>query len=161
MRNHRRNDGRKAAKKLRIIFSNEQVDARAARGNDDVPVALAELLFIFALDQRGSNSGLLRVSKTEPDQGFSQRLEAALLKIGHKRWRKARNYGMLSHKQRFYALRSVRNLLGVLRADNEALAAENALLADDMRLIGGEANRVDRAVANALIAVFAVRLFQF
>jgi hypothetical protein len=45
---------------------------------------------------------------------------------------------MLSHKQRFYALRSVRNLLGVLRADNEALAAENALLADDMRLIGGE-----------------------
>jgi len=52
-------------------------------------------------------------------------------------------------------------LIGVLRAGNKTFAAQDTFVGNDMRLIFGEADCLDLAVPYALMAVLAVRLFEF
>jgi hypothetical protein len=51
-------------------------------------------------------------------------------------------------------------LLGVLRANDEALTAQDAFIFDNVRLVAGKTNCFDGAMANTLIAVFTVRFFK-
>ena len=54
----------------------------------------------------------------------------------------------------------VHNLLGVLRTDHKALPAQNALVADDVRLVARKPDGFDRAVPDTFVAVFAVGFFE-
>ncbi|MPN00113.1 hypothetical protein SDC9_147307 [bioreactor metagenome] len=126
-------------------------------GTDDhILRSVAHLLFILALHQRCADCGLLRLGKADPEQRLAHRGNADPFKIGGKRRRKARNHGRLPIQHRLHNLGAIRNFLRILRANDKTLAAEDAFLAHNMRLIRGKPDGFHRAVANAFIAVFTV-----
>ena len=68
---------------------------------------------------------------------------------------------LLAGRDQFLDLRDVADvLLGVLRTDGHAVAAENAVAGNDLCVTLIDADGLDRAEPDAFVTVFAVGLFE-
>ena len=156
VRLHRGNDVGQIRQKLRVILLNQQVDRMAAGGNHNVPVASFEHVFILGLYDRRADGGLLRAGEAQRLQRRVHILDAAVVIVGGEGGRQRNVYRLPALQKHLHALGVVDDFLRVLRAYHEAVAAQDALVADDMRLIAGEADGLHRAMPDALVAVLAV-----
>ena len=157
---HWRKDVCKERHKRRKMLLNKEVDGVAAGGNDNVPSAVVHHFFIFLFDYRCADSGFLGAGKAELHQSFSHCVYTDVFIVCNEGRRKGGNH-LRSRLQKDADLFGFADyLLCVLRTDNKAAAAKDTFVADYVRLIAGKADGFDRAVAQAFIAVFAVRFFK-
>ena len=80
--------------------------------------------------------------------------------VGDKRRSKTHHNRITALQQNPDFFRTVSNLLCVLRTNHKAMAAQDALVADDMGLVSGKTNGLHRTVADAFIAILAVGLLE-
>lgn len=118
----------------------------AAGGDQHVRLLLAEDALIFALDHCCADGRLLHVGKAEPLERLAHPVDADARIVCGEGGRKADIDRRAAEQKDLCLLRLVDDLLGVLRTDDEALTAENAVLADDVRLIGGKSDGFHGAV---------------
>ena len=132
----------------------------AAGGDDDIAHLFAQHALIFGLDDRRADGGLLHLGKAELLERIAHRADVHILIIGNVRRRKAHIHRVaaLDEDARLFPLAD--DLLGILRAGDEAAAAQDTLVSDDMRLIAGETDRLHRAMTDTFIAVLTVGLFE-
>ena len=161
VRVHGRRHVGKIRKRTRIMLLDQKIDRMAARRDQHVVRAAVDHSLVFRLNRRRADGRLLRVGKAERFQRSSHFLDTDAVVIGDEGRGDARIDGQthLDHDANAFCV--VGDLLGILRADDETLAAKNALVGNDVRLVGGKADRLDRAVADALITVLAVGSFEF
>ena len=93
-------------------------------------------------------------------QSAAHGLNANALVVGDEGGGQADVHGSAALEQDASLLGAVHDLLGVLGAHHEAVAAEDALVADDMGLVAREANGLHGAMADALMAVLTVGFLQ-
>ena len=98
----------------------------------------------------------LSVRKTKLLQCLAYGVYAAVIPAGIERRSNACDNGSVALEHYAHSLGIVNDFLRVLRADDEALAAQDAFIADNMRLMSGEADGLDGASAYASMAVLAV-----
>ena len=79
--------------------------------------------------------------------------------IGHKGRGQTDIHRRTGRNQRPGSFGVVSDFFGVLRAVDKALAAQNALIVDNIGLVIGKFNRLDRAMPDTFIAVFTVGFF--
>ena len=124
--------------------------------NKNISFLFCEHAFIFLFDDRCTECRFLCIVKAEFFQRSSHAFDACTFIIRNKRRRKADDDRITALQENTYFFRTVYDLFCVLRANNEALTAKNTFIADDMRMIPRETNRLYRAMADAFIAIFAV-----
>ena len=132
----------------------------AAGRDHDVAVLLLQHAVVLPLDHRRADRRLLGVVEAELLDRCAHGLDADALVVGDERGGEAHDHGGAAVDEHADLLGVVHDLLGVLRADHVALAAQDALLVDDVRLARGEADGLHRAVADAFVAVLAIGLLQ-
>ena len=142
------------------MLLNKKIDRGTGRGDDNILSLLAYLLFIFTLDYRGSDRGLLRVGEAKLLQGLAYGVYTAVVPAGVERGGYAGDDRSIALKHYADPLGVVNYLFCILRTNNKALAAEYTLIADYVSLMPREADRLDRTSAYTSVAVFAVGLFQ-
>ena len=143
-----------------VVFLNQQVNAMATGGNEHVALFLLEDALVLALYDGCAQRGFFRIGKAQGFEGFSHALDAHALVVGGKGRREAGDHRRAGLQQHAHLFGFIHDFLGVLRADHKALAAQDALVANDIGLVARKADGLNRAVADALIAVLAVGFFQ-
>ena len=160
VRLHGRQDIREAVQLCREVLLNQQIDRVAAGADDDIAVVLCQHPLVLRLDDGRADGGLLHVGKAQLFQRFAHPADpdpVIVCNEGRGETDIDRRAGLDQHPCLFGF---VHDLFGILRTDHEALTAQNTLVADDVRLVAGEADGLDGAVPDALITVLAVGFFQ-
>ena len=135
---------------------NQKIDGMAAGGDDDISVLFAKNSIVFIFHDGCADCRFFNVVKSELFERAAHGLNSHALIVGDKGGSEA-DYNRVAALEKDTSLfGSVHDLLGVLRANNKAMAAENTLVADDMSLVTRESDGLDGTVANTFIAVFAV-----
>ena len=134
----------------------QQIHGVAAGRNKHVPVLFTQHPLIFVLDNGCTDSGFLRIGKSELFKGGAHIIDPDSVIIRGERRREAcyHRSSALDHDPDLLGFACY--LLCVLRTYHKALTAENAFVSDDVRLISREAYRLHGAVADTFVAVFAV-----
>ena len=155
MRLHRRKYVGKIRKLFGEILLYEQIDGVAARGYDDISLFFSQKSVILVFDDGCAQRGFLDVRKTELFERGAHGVDAHSLIVCDegRRKRHVNGIGLQKHSD-FFGF--VDDFLCVLRTHDEAVSAQNALVADNVRLIARKAYGFYGAMAYALIAVFAV-----
>ena len=130
-----------------------------AGGDDYIVRLLPYHSFIFLFNYRCADRSFLNIVKAELLESLPHCADTHALVVCNKRRSKADKNGIAALQKHLNLFCLVNDLLCVLRTDNEALTAQNALIADDMRLIAGNTNGFHGAMPDAFIAVFAVGFF--
>ncbi len=138
----------------------QQIYRMTAGRNDNVPVLLRQNAVVFPFDQRSSQGGFLRVIEAQLFKRFPHGLNADALIVGYKGGGQRSYHRAAALNEHLSLFGLVHDLLGVLGADHKAVAAKDTFVADDVRLITGEAYGFHRIMADTFIAVFAVGFFQ-
>ena len=160
MRLHRGKYIRKIRQFRREVLLNQQVNGVAAGSDDHIPPILAQHPFIFGLDNGCADSGFLRVGKAEFLEGCAHGTDADTVIIGDKRGGDAYIDRRAALQKHLDLLGLIHDLFCILRTYDKAVPAKDTFVIDNMRLVARKADRLNRAVANALIAVFTVGFFQ-
>lgn len=126
----------------------------------NVSCSVVQYALVFFLDYCCAYRRFFDVEKAELFESFSHSSDSDLIIVSDKRRRKADYNGIAVLEQDFDFLRLVDDLFCILRANDEAMAAQNTFVADYISLIARKSDRFNRAVADTFIAVFAVRFFQ-
>ena len=153
---HGRDHIRQAVEQIRIVLLDQQIDGMAAGGDDHIPVILPDHPLIFGLDHRSAHGSLLHLVKAQLFQSFPHGFNTGTVVVCHKGGRQAHHHRIAGLEKGSDLFRAVHDLLCILGTYRKAPAAENALVSNNMGLIGRKANGLHRAVTNALITVFAV-----
>ena len=160
VRLHRREHRRQIRQCLRQMLFHIEHDRRAAGGDDRRVARLGGKLFEFLLDQIGALRCLERRREAELFERLGDALKTGGVKISDIGRIDAHN-DLLAGRDQLLDLRNVADvLLGVLRADGHAVAAENAVAGNDLCMTLVNADGLDRAEPDAFVAVFAVGLFE-
>ena len=134
----------------------------AARRDHDVAPLFLHRLFVFALYERRAHRGLFDGGEAELQERVRHRAYGRSFEVRYERGCERDVYRRrLVREHDVHYLRFVHGLLGVLRAYDVALTAQYALVVDNVRPVPRKAYGLDGAVAYALIAVAAVRFFEF
>ena len=160
VRLHGRQGVSKIGKRLGVVFLNQRVDAVAAGGNNDRFAPVAEHAIVFLLDHRRADGSLPRPGEAQRLQRAGHRRQVSPLVIGHKGRRDACVNRRAGSNQFLRTVYIAANRLGVLRTHHKAAATKDTLIPNNVGLAVGKSNGFVRTMANALIAVFTVRLFQ-
>ena len=159
VRDHRGVDGREVLQRLRVIQFDHRVDGGAAGGDKVFITPPFEQLFILRRDLARADARFLRVGKAQPAEGEFHHVEILQIKAGNKGRRDGRDHAA--------ALDEALDLLPfgmhafcVLRADLGAVAAQNTAALNDLCVVVDHLDRLDGALAQAFIAVFAARVFE-
>ena len=144
---------------LGIVFLNQQIDRMTAGGNDHFLFSLFYQALIFPLDQRCPDRSLLYCGKAQLLQSFFHRADSHAGIIGHKGRGQTYIHRRTGRNQRPGSFGVVSDFFGVLRAVDKALAAQNTLIVDNIGLVIGKFNRLDRTMPDTFIAVFTVGFF--
>ena len=121
-----------------------------------ISLFLGKHTLVFRLYYGRADGGLLDIEKAKLLKCSAHRFYSHTLIVCNKRGGKADDYGISALKQDSRFFRSVNYFLCILGTNDKAVAAQNALVSDNMRLVSREANCFYGAVADALVAVFAV-----
>ena len=160
MRLHRREHRSEIRQRLRQMLFHIEHDRRTARGDDRRITRLGGELFQLLLDQIGALRCLMCRRKAELFQRLFDARKTGGVKIGNVGRIDAHN-DLLAGCDQLLDLRDVADvLLGMLRADGHAVAAENAVTGNDLCVTLIDADGLDRAEPDAFVAVFAVGLFE-
>ena len=129
-------------------------------GNHYVAMFVLKQFFVLIFDNGRADSRFFDGSKTELFQCLLHRPDTHTLVVGNETGRKAYVHGRtrLYKHARFFQFAA--DLLGVLRTYYETLTAQNALVADNVRLVCRKAYALDGTVAYTLVTVFAIGLFK-
>ena len=155
VRLHRRKHVGEIRKFFWEILLYEQVDRMATRRDDYISLLFSQKSVVLVFDDGSAQSGFLNVGESEFFERSAHSVYAHALVVCDK-GRSERNVDGICLQKHLDLFGFVDNFLCVLRTDHEAVTAQNTLVADDVRLITREANCFDGAMANTLIAVFAV-----
>ena len=155
MRLHRRKYVGKIWQFFGEILLYEQVYSVATRRYDYISLFLSQKSVVLVFDDGCAQSRFLNVGKTQLFEGFAHRVYAHALVVCDKGRREADVNGIGLQKH-FDFFGFVDDFLCVLRTYDETMSAQNALVADDVRLIARKAYCFDGAMTYAFIAVFAV-----
>ena len=156
MREHGRQHVRKIRQHILIIFLDKKVYGMAARRDNNVAFVVLDHSFVFVFDDCRADCRFFHVEKAQFFQGFSHAFYADVFIISDERRRKADVNGIARLNKDFRLFDFGRNFFCVLRTYDEALPAQNALVADNVRLIARKSDGLHRAVADTFITVFAV-----
>ena len=160
VRLHGREHRRQIRQRLRQVLFHIEHDRRTAGGDDRRIARLGGQLFKLLLDQIGTLRRLMCRCKAELFERLGDALKTGGVKIGDVGGVDAHN-DLLAGCDQLLDLRNVADvLLGVLRADGHAVAAENTVARNDLCVTLVNADGLDRAEPDAFIAVFAVGLFE-
>ena len=157
---HRRHYRCQIAQQRRIIPPNEQINRWTAGGNNKILVRFHYHAVIFPFHHRCAQGSFFRIIKAQFFQGLPQFFYSAAGIIGNEGRGQAGYHRCAALQHHTHLAGLIHNLLGLLRAYHKALPAHNALILDDIGLIAGEANGLDRTMADTLIAIFTVGFFQ-
>ena len=128
----------------------------AAGGDNDIALVLFQHSLIFVFDDRCADRGLLDVVEAELLESTTHRLDSRSLVIGNEGGGEADNYGVAALNKNARLFCAVNDLFRVLRANNEAMAAKDALVTDNVSLVSRETDRLNGTVTNTFITVFAI-----
>ena len=128
----------------------------AAGGDNYISFLLVEHTLVFGLNYGCADSSLLNVKEAELLERAAHRFDTHTLIVCNEGWSKAYNNGGSALKKYASLFRSVNYLLCILRANNEAMTAKDAFVADDVCLISRKANSLNGTVADTFVAIFAV-----
>ena len=153
---HRGDDGSEILLQVREMLFNKQIYRGTAGAYNDVLLTDLEHMLVLTLHDGCADGGLLGVGKAQLTQSLAYGIYTAALPAGVEGGGDACDNGGAALQHNLDPFGVVNYLLGVLRADDEALTAEDALVLDDAGLVAGKADSLDRAAANTAMAVFAV-----
>ena len=142
------------------MLLDQQIHRMAAGGYDNIPLIFPEHALILGFYHGSAQGRFLHIRKAQLLQRLAHSFDAYAFVVGNKGRGQADDHRVAALQQHPHLFGAVYDLLGVLGADHKAMAAQNALVADNMSLVAGKANGLYGAMADALIAVFAVGLFQ-
>ena len=142
------------------MAADKQVNAVAARGNKNRGMLFFEDLFVTGFNDGSADGGFFDSGKTESHKSFAHAGNTDTAEVSDERWGKADVDRAAGGNQLTGMVEVTADFLGILRADNKAMSAENAFVADNVGLVVGDTDGFDRAVADTLVAVFAVGFFQ-
>ena len=124
--------------------------------DENISCSVVQYALIFFFDYRCAYRCFFDIEKAELFESLSHSSDSDPVIIRDKGRRKADNNRIAVLEQDFDLLRLIDDLLGILRANDEAMAAQNTFVAYYISLIARKSDRFDRAVADTFIAVFAV-----
>ena len=160
VRLHRRQHIGKAGKGGRIVFLDEQIDRMAAGGDDHIAVFVAHHPFVFCLDNRRTDRCFLYICEAEFAKSLAHGTDSYTFVICNEGRRKTDVDRCARLKKHLDLFGFVYDLLGVLWTYDKALTAHDAVRADDVCLVAGEADGFYRTVPDTVITVFAVGFFE-
>lgn len=119
----------------------------AAGGDNDVSFLLTEYALVFIFNDRCSDGGLLYVIEAELFKGAADRLYSNSVVIRNEGGSDTCNYGVACLEKNSYLLGAICDLLSILRALNDTVAAKYTLVTYDLRLATCEADRLYGALS--------------
>ena len=123
---------------------------------DNVSYVLLEHTLVFVLNYGCTDCGLLNVGKSEALKCAAHRGNTYSVVICDKRGSKADDNGITRLNKDAYLFDTVCDLLGILRALDNAVTAENTLVADDMSLVSRKADSLYGTLSYTAEAGFTV-----
>ena len=160
MSHHRRIHRRKKLYRPGIILAHH-AHYRRAGGRYEILIFTAfKKLIVFGSDAVCSHGGFLRLGKTEQLQSRAHYAEIVRRKAGNKRRSQRGDNLSVGRKQLFNRFQAAVNALGVLRANVDAMTAENTAIVDNARLSRLHSYGLNGTVAQAPVAVFAIGLIK-
>ena len=157
---HRRQHIRQIFQFPREILLDQQIDAVAAGGNQNVPVLFLQHAVIFPFDLGRAQRGFFRIRESQLLQAFPHAFDADAVVVGDKGRCKRRDDRGAALNQHLHLFGLINDFLRVLGTDNKAVSAENAFVSDDMRLVPGKTDGFHRTVPDTFVAVFTVGFLQ-
>ena len=139
-----------------VILLDEHVDGRAAAGNEHALLALAHDARVLVADHLRAHGGFLHLGKAQALEGVGHHVQGADTEIRDEGRGQAAHHMPAGGDGLLDAGHVVSDLLGLLGAGHEAVAAQDALVVHDLGSVVGIGDRLDRAGADALVAVRAV-----
>ena len=139
-----------------VILLDEHVDGRAAAGNEHALLALAHDARVLVADQLRAHGGFLHLGKAQALEGVRHHVQGADAEIRDEGRGQAAHHMLACGNGLLDAGHVIADLLGLLGAGHEAVAAQDALVVHDLGGVVGIGDRLDRAGADALVAVRAV-----
>ena len=150
-----RDDRREIGQRLGEVLFAVEHDRRAAGGDDRRVLRLAREHLELALHKLRALGGLIGVGEAHLPERLAQTLKTVQAEIRQIGAVHARDHGLSALDQALDRGDLADVLLGVARADRDALAAEDTVARDDLRHALEHAHRLDRTVADALVAIDA------
>jgi hypothetical protein len=159
-RHHRGNHGSHVRNKLRIVFFNQVIGSGAAGRDDVFHLSFLQQLFILGRDESRSFAGLTEIFKAQLLQRAPDLADRAAFHKSHE-GRRHRDNDPSPAPDHFPDFRKFRRkTFCLLRADLQALSAEDAVVFHDFGPFVLDLNGLYEAVPHALVAVLAFRGFE-
>ena len=121
----------------------------AAGADNNVLSTFGEKALVFLFNDGCTNGSFLSANESQLNESISQIIYTNVFIVGDKGGRNACINGRAGINKNLSCFDSVCNFLGILGANNEAMAAEDAFVADYISLISREADAFDGAMADA------------
>lgn len=157
---HRRKDGREQGNGLRAVLLHIGIHRGAAGRDHGAHALLTQKSFIFRLNEISAFRSFTHIRKAELLQRCTQRRQAAAVEIrGIGRGHACNDFASIVN-QRADACNIVHIMLGILRANDRAIAAKDTVTLYDHGAMVLNFNGFHRANADALAAVLTVNAFK-
>ena len=140
----------------RVFLLNKKVYGVTAGGNDNITSVLSEHTLVLFFYNGCADGGLLHRVEAELCKSLGHSADACAVIVGYEGRGKAHNHGRTRLEHNAHLLGLVNDLLRILWALVNALAAEDTLVSDDMRLVTREAYGLNRALTHTAEAGLAV-----
>ena len=160
VRDHGADDRGQIGDQLGVIFLHQVVDGGAAGGDDILHLMRFDELVVFSRDVGRAVRRLRRAENAEPLEGAQKLSLIVKIKGSVVGGGEGEDYALAVFQKSLYLVEIARKRFGVLRAGVEALAAENTVRLNDLRLLACQPDGFDRADLDAFITVFTVCLLQ-
>ena len=157
MRLDRRRHRRQMRQSRRIIFADQQIDRRTAGRDPNLPGLGGDQLLIFGFDEIRAFGRFERSRKLQFPQRRLQGLDGTM-KIGDGGWRQAGDDGLAGGDGLPQLGDFTDRPFCFLRANDRALAAQDALRRVDLGAVVFHLDRLHRTMPDTFITVFAMQL---
>ena len=153
---HRRQVGHK----LRVVDLHQVIGAGAAGGDNIFHLVLCQELGVLCGHKGRSLRGLPHILKAQADEGTPHLPDGLILEKPHIGGGDRDHHALSVSDKSLHDVQIALQGLGGLRADLQAVAAQNALIRHDHRALILNLNGLYLTIAHALIAVLALGRFE-
>ena len=155
MRRHGRIHRRQVGQRLGVVHLDQAAGSRTGGGDEVAHLALGEHTLVFLHHGLGTEGGLLDHREAQLGHRYAHHLEVVDPQAAHKR-RRHRGGHMALTQQGAHLVQPAHGHLGLLRAGQRAVAAEDAVVLDHTGMMSFDFDRLHGTLAKATVAVLAL-----
>lgn len=144
---------------LGIALLDQQIDAVAAGGDDELVFSRGDHALIFGLDDPGAPGSLLHIGKAQFEERLTHAVQTAHAEVGNKGGRQADNHRTARGDQSPGLIGILADLLGALGAGDIAVSAVDTLPLDNLCPVFGKPGWISARIPGCIYNSFYNPLF--